>query len=198
MSQIPNIKWDWGDTKVHPAIGYPSTWVGGTNDNTVFGMLKSFNPRIVTPKDVIHSINDYNQGFVSKPPEYYVDVTCSPYGDAYTMLVACLNGDRYFDVILAPVTDYAAEDVSEQLVGQPAAAWGPVLEVFNGCKITDLNERYALGTEPTVTFTCRALRFTLSINGANQTFGDGFSGRTKTDVILGLAEEEEVVVPPTV
>ena len=27
MSQQINIKWDWGDTKVHPAIRYPSSWV---------------------------------------------------------------------------------------------------------------------------------------------------------------------------
>lgn len=189
MSEQINIQWDWGDTKVHPAVGYPSTWVGGTNVKTVFGMLKSFNPRIVTPKDVINSINDYNQGFVSKPPEYYIDLTCAPYGDAYDILLACLNGDRYFDIVLAPITDYTAEGVAEQdNVGQPTTSWGPILEVFNGCKTTDLNERYALGTEPTVTYTCRALRFTLSMVGANQTFGNGFKGRTTTDAILGLAE----------
>jgi len=189
MSEFVSIQWDWGDTKVHPAIQYPSTWIAGSvgSAKTVFGMLKSFNPRIVTPKDVIHSINDYNQGFVSKPPEYYVDLTCSPYGDAYDILLACLNGDRYFDVVLAPVTDYTAEGIDEQdQIGQPAAAWGPVFEIFKGCKITDLNERYAFGTEPTVTFTCRALRFTLSIDGVLKEFGNGFSGRTITDANLGL------------
>ena len=187
MSEMVNIQWDWADTKVHPAIGYPSTWIGGTSVDTLFGMLKSFNPRIVTPKDVIHSINDYNQGFVSKPPEYYIDLTCSPYGEAYNIMMSCLNGDRYFDVVLAPVTNYTPETTAEATnVGQPTASWGPVLEVFKGCKITDLNERYALGTEPTVTFTCRALRFSLSIDGVSQMFGNGFSGRTMTDDLLGL------------
>lgn len=196
MSEITSITWDWGDTKVHPAIQYPSTWVGATApEKTVFGMLKSFNPRIVTPKDVINSINDYNQGFVSKPPEYYVDLTCSPYGEAYNILLSCLNGDRYFDVVLAPITDYATASVEQGSVGQPDAAWGPIYEVFKGCKITDLNERYALGTEPTVTFTCRALRFTLSIDGATKEFGNGFSGRTTTDTNLGLASTTPT--PPT-
>ena len=185
MSELTNIQWDWGDTKVHPAIGYPSSWVGGSSAKTVFGMLKSFNPRIVTPKDVIHSINDYNQGFVSKPPEYYIDLTCAPYGDAYKIMLSCLNGDRYFDVILSPVTDYSPASEAGS-VGQPTASWGPALEVFKGCKITDLNERYALGTEPTVTFTCRALRFTLSVDDVNRTFGNGFSGRTMADSLLGL------------
>lgn len=195
MSEQIKIQWDWGDTKVHPAVGYPSTWVGGTNVKTVFGMLKSFNPRIVTPKDVIHSINDYNQGFVSKPPEYYIDLTCAPYGDAYMIMLSCLNGDRYFDIILAPITDYVDKAIKERgNVGQPDVAWGPVLEIFKGCKITDLNERYALGTEPTVTFTCRALRFTLSINDVDRTFGNGFSGRTMTDSLLGLAEETTEIV----
>lgn len=187
MSEQINIQWDWGDTKVHPAVGYPSTWVGATNLPTVFGMLKSFNPRIVTPKDVIHSINDYNQGFVSKPPEYYIDLTCAPYGDAYKIMLSCLNGDRYFDVVLAPITDYTLPTVEQGNVGQPLTAWGPAKEVFKGCKITDLNERYALGTEPTVTFTCRALRFTLSIDGTDKTFGNGFNGRTMSDPDLDLS-----------
>lgn len=189
MAEFESIQWDWGDTKVHPAVQYPSTHIelASSAEKTVVGMLKSFNPRIVTPKDVINSINDYNQGFVSKPPEYYVDLTCNPYGDAYNILLACLNGDRYFDIVLAPVTDYttAAEQL---LVGQPEAAWGPIFEVFKGCKATDFNERYALGTEPTVTYTCRALRFSWGAGADKKEFGNGFAGRTMADITLGLED----------
>ena len=190
MSVHENVAWDWGDTKVHPAIQYPSSWVSGGDASTtglaqVVGMIKSFNPRITTPKDVINSLNDYNQGFVSKPPEYYVDLTLAPYGTAYEQLLACLNGDRYFDVVLAPITDYGVTLEGIE-VGQPPAAWGPVYEVFRGCKITDLNERYAMGTEPTVTFTCRALRFAWGAGDSRKEFGNGYAGRTITDTLLGL------------
>ena len=191
MSVHKNIQWDWGDTKVHPAIQYPSSWVsGGATEGSpeVVGMIKSFNPRITTPKDVINSLNDSNQGFASKPPEYYVDLTCAPFGDAYIALLACLNGDRYFDIVLAPITDYSVTDENAE-IGQPVAAWGPAYEVFRGCKITDLNERYAMGTEPTVTFTCRALRFAWGAGQDRKEFGNGYAGRTMTDAKLGLTTE---------
>ena len=177
MSENISIEWYWADVKIHPAIRYPRVWVSGTTDTesaTIFGMFKSFNPRIVTPKDVINSINDYNQGMVSKPPEYYVDITCNPYGEAYNLLLAAQNGDRYFDVILLPLADQINEDAKE--VGQPDGAWGPEKEVFIGCKVLNLNERYAMGAEPTVTFACRALRFALQ----DLEFGNGTKGRTYT------------------
>lgn len=188
MSEFQSIQWDWADTKVHPAVRYPSTWVSGTDPTVgdkVIGMVKSFNPRVTTPKDVINSLNDYNQGFVSKPPEYYIDITCSPYGAGYETLLACLNGDRYFDIVLAPITDY---DISEEnvAVAQPTGAWGPELEVFKGCKATDMNERYAMGTEPTVTFTCRALRFAWKPGDVRKEFGNGYAGRVMSDEDLEL------------
>ena len=189
MSVIENVQWDWADTKVHPAVQYPSSWISGATTGAsaqIVGQIKSFNPRITTPKDVINSLNDYNQGFVSKPPEYYVDLTCAPFGTAYEILLGCLNGDRYFDVVLAPVTDYGVT-AEENQVGQPDAAWGPIFEVFKGCKITDLNERYAMGTEPTVTFTCRALRFAWGSGDNRKEFGNGYAGRTITDQKLGLS-----------
>lgn len=184
MAENINIKWDWSDSKVHPAVRYPSTWVQDVDDtetSPLIGMIDSFNPRIVTPKDVVSSINDGNQGMVSKHPEYYIDITCKPFGEAYDLLLAAQNGDRYFDVILLPIDNYISADTKE--VGQPTGAWGPQKEVFVGCKITNLTERYAMGTNPTTTFSARGLRFALR----DVEFGDGKKGRTYTrDQIPGL------------
>ena len=177
MAENINIKIDWADTKVHPAIRYPSSWVDDVDDTEatpLIGMIDSFSPRIVTPKDVISSLNDGNQGFVSKHPEYYIDITCKPHGEGYNMLLACQNGDRYFDIILLPIDNYINADAKE--VGQPAAAWGPQKEVFAGCKVTNMAERYAMNSVPTTTFSCRALRFSLQ----DVEFGDGKKGRTYT------------------
>jgi len=187
MSQNVEIRWDWADTKVHPAVRYPSLWVSGTTDvqkSPLIGMVDSFNPRIVTPKEVINSLSDGNQGMVSKFPEYYIDITCKPFGEGYELLLACQNGDRYFDVILLPLSNYTDEDDVVE-VGQPDAAWGPLKEVFIGCKILNSNERYSMGTTPTVTFSCRGLRFALN----DTTFGNGRLGRSYTrDEIHGLEE----------
>ena len=57
MSEEVNVKWDWADSKVHPAIRYPSEWVEDVDDSDiekVIAMIDSFNPRTVTPKDVIN------------------------------------------------------------------------------------------------------------------------------------------------
>ena len=177
QSELSSVQWDWADTKVHPAIQYPSSWINDpdTDDNDpAIAMVDSFNPRIVTPKDPIHSLNDYNQGFVTKPPEYYVDITCKPFGAGYELLLACQNGDRYFDVILVPMED----NESAVVVGTPKHAWAPQYEVYKACKVTNLSERYAMGTAPTVTFTCRALRFVLDEGNAQVEFGNGKKGRT--------------------
>ena len=122
------------------------------------GGIESFNPRMSTPKDVVNSISDYNQGMVSKPPEYYIDITCKPYGTGYEVLLACQQGDRYFDVILQPMKNYETNQPQAE-VGNPASPWAPGYTVFQGCKIVDTSERYSMGTAPTVTFSCRALRF---------------------------------------
>ncbi len=181
------VKYDWTDAHVHPAIRYPSVWISGASEtiDAVIGLVDSFNPRRVTPKDVINSLSDHNQGFVSKPAEYYIDITTKPFGEGYEMLLACQNGDRYFDIILAP-----AEQFDAQLVGNAAAglnsAWKPGYEVFIGCKVLDNSERYAMGVVPTVTFSCRALRFVWGEGQDAKKFGDGLLGRQMTDAKLGL------------
>lgn len=187
MSQQINVKWDWADTKVHPAIRYPSSWIEGGNasgSEKIIAMVDSFNPRINTPKDVINSLNDYGQGMTSKPPEYFIDITCKPFGDGYSALLGCQNGDRFFDIVLAPLADYGITDQSE--VGQPSGAWAPELVVFEGCKVLSSNERYSYGNVPTVTFSCRSLRYAWG-EGQNQVrVGNGLLGRTTSSTDLGL------------
>lgn len=181
------IKYDWADPHVHPAVRYPSVWVSGagTGIDAVIGVVKSFNPRVSTPKDVIHSLGDYNQGMVSKPPEYYVDITCSPFGTGYEVLMACQNGDRYFDVVLAPAEDFGGT-TGNIAVGRQSS-WAPEYEVFIGCKVVDHTERYAIGTEPTVTFSCRALRFAYGQGTDRKEFGNGNLGRAMSDSNLGIS-----------
>lgn len=187
MSQQTTVKWDWADTKVHPAIRYPSSWVEdapASGSEKIIAMIDSFNPRINTPKDVISSLNDGNQGFVSKFPEYFIDITCKPYGDGYTSLLGCQNGDRFFDIIMAPLANYGTTDESE--VGQPSGAWAPELVVFEGCKVLSSNERYAYGVTPTVTFSCRALRYAWKEGQDQVRVGNGLLGRTTSSSDLGL------------
>ncbi|MBD3352110.1 MAG: hypothetical protein GF364_11540 [Candidatus Lokiarchaeota archaeon] len=187
MSSFVQNKWTWKDTEVHPAVRYPSSWTNETpGDAALVNMVKNFNLRISTPKDVAGSYNEANQGFISKHPEYYVDITCNPYGDGYATLLACMNGDRYFDVVLQDIGNYKTDPTENEEVGLPTGAWGPTYEVFEGCKVIDLNERYAMGTEPTVTFSCRALRFSWKESPNTQKVGNAVDGMYKSDDDLGL------------
>jgi len=185
MSQH-QVKWDWADSKVHPAVRFPSAWVGGTGTPVMIGLIDSFTPRKTTPHDPIHSLSDHNQGLVSRPAEYTVEVTTKPFGSGFLILQACQNGDRYFDIVLQPIEDYAGvTDEDDDNLGNNPSAWAPNYEVFIGCKINDMTERYAIGTTPTVTFTCQALRFQLGDSPSLQ-MGDGYKHRTYTDSQLGL------------
>lgn len=183
-------KWDWADSKVHPAVRYPSVWVGitGTAD-TVIGMVDSFNPRKSTPHDAIHSLSEHNQGFATRPVEYTIDITTKPFGDGFKILEACQNGDRYFDIVLQPIDQYTAATTDDETgsLGNNPSAWGPGYEVFIGCKVNDNAQRYAIGTVPTVTFTCQGLRFSLSSGLTNESFGDGYIHRTLSDSDIGLS-----------
>ncbi len=74
------VKWDWADSKVHPAVRHPSAWVGGSTVTTVIGLVDSFTPRKTTPHDPIHSLSEHGQGFSTRPAEYTVEVTTKPFG----------------------------------------------------------------------------------------------------------------------
>ena len=180
------VKWDWADSKVHPAVRYPSAWVGTAGQPKIIGLIDSFAPRKTTPHDAIHSLSEHGQGFASRPGEYIVEITTKPFGDGFDILQACQNGDRYFDIILQPLDEYEGitEEQTEGLGNNPSA-WSPGYEVFIGCKVNDEGERYAVGTVPTVTFTCQALRFQLGDTDP-VVVGDGFTHRTYTDTKLGL------------
>ena len=56
-----DIKGDWHDLAVVPAVRYPSTWVAGASAGSidvVIATVESFNPRISTPGEIIDSLNN--------------------------------------------------------------------------------------------------------------------------------------------
>jgi hypothetical protein len=183
-------QYDWADLRVHPGVKYPSAWVGVTAVPIAIGMVDSFTPRKTTPHDIIDSLNDHNQGMSTKAARYTVDVTVKPFGSGFEILQACQNGDRYFDVVLQPLADYAGAPSQvtglnpRDSAGEPTSNWGPGSEVFIGCKVNDSSERFSIGTVPTVTFSCSALRF--KYGSTNKEFGNGYQNRLTTDDALGL------------
>lgn len=186
MSWAPT-HYDWADAKLVPAIAYPSAWIATQGSGVICGMLESFNPRNNTPHDIIDSINNHNQGTVKKPARYTVDLVSLPYGKAFELLQMVQNGDRYFDVILAPLQFFDASGALDTGAGLPINAWATEYSVYKGCKVEDKGGRYSMGTKPAVTFSCIAMRYTYDPTGTvNVTVGDGWTGPSTSDLSHGI------------
>lgn len=184
-------KYTWDDSKVHPAVRYPAAAdisdEENVPDSTLIAMVDSFNPRTTTPKNVIHSLNSHNQGMADLPHEYYVDITCKPYGSGYAILSQCQHNNRYFDILLQPLGDIDSEYSGHEGVGLQEEAWGPALEVYARVKVVDKSENYAKESDiPSVTFNCRAMR-KASFDDTNIEYGDGQTERTQADDDIDLA-----------
>jgi len=187
-----DVPYDWSDAKLVPAISYPSTWVtDATNaaQERVMAMIESFNPRTSTPKDIIDSINNHNQGTVKKPKRFTFDVVTLPYGKAFELLQMCQLGDRYFDIILAPAENFEEAPITDDGdVGQPDNTWATELAVFKGAQVIDKAERYAVGTKPTITFSCIAMRYVFNKLSQQKKveIGAGYIGAQQSDTKLGI------------
>lgn len=193
MSAWKDVKIDWSDAKVVPAIRYPSVWIGTDSDTTktqeiVFATIESFNPRASTPGDIIDSYNNHNQGNVERPARYTMDLVVMPYGDGFKLIHKMQAGRRYFDIVLARAEDHDSSQDASDDVGLPTQkAWALVRVVFVGCKVRDQNQRYSIGAKPLVTFSCTALRYTFNESQAvNIQLGSGFKGVNASDAELGL------------
>lgn len=178
----------WDDSKVHPAVRYPAGGTTtGSKSETLIAMVDTFNPRTTTPKNVIHSLNSHNQGLADLPHEYYVDITCKPYGSGYAILSQCQHNNRYFDILLQPLADSTSSSYTgNENIGLQDDAWSPGLEVYGRAKVIDKSESYAKESDvPSVTFNCRAMR-KISFDESDVEYGDGQTERTRSDTEIAL------------
>lgn len=183
------VEVDWSDSEVVPAIRYPSTRLGVDNTiDYVFTTIESFNPGRETPGEIMDSLNNHNMGNIEQPARFTVEIAVFPHGKAFDLLNKCSMGRRYFDVVLAPADYFDSNLTPDSNIGKPEGVWNPVKQVYKGCKVRRVSERYAIGTKPIITFSCTALSFG-SDQGANGTIieiGNGVKGFTATDADLRL------------
>lgn len=183
------VQVDWSDSEVVPAIRYPSTRLGVDETvDYVFATVESFNPGRETPGEIMDSLNNHNMGNIEQPARFTLEIAVFPHGKAFDLINKCSIGRRYFDVILAPADYFDGSLAPDANVGMPTDVWNPVKELFKGCKVRRVSERYAIGTKPIVTFSCTALRFGSDQNadGTSIEIGDGVSDLTATDTAIGL------------
>lgn len=180
------VKADWHDLNVVPGIKYPSSYLGLTAGiNEVFAVVDNFNIGVNTPGEILDSINNHNMGNMEHPARYTVDIAVFPRGEAFDLLNKCQIGRRYFDLVFQQASDYEGFSVSSD-VGQVKDMWNPEYVVFEGCKVRDKNERYALRTKPLVTFNCTALRYVFGQGDLSVITGPGYTAENTADDDLGI------------
>lgn len=188
------VKADWSDSEVIPAIRYPSTWINSDDESVdyVFTTIESFNPRKETPGDIMDSLNNHNMGNIEMPARYTIDIVTFPRGKGYDLLNKCQNGRRYFDLVLMQADSFDSNLTPNTNVGKPTGVWNHIRTVFKACKVRSSDERYAVGAKPTVTFNCTALRYVFDqgLDGGVD-LGDGIISVTKDDATHRITDIQE-------
>lgn len=185
-----NVKADWTDAAVIPAIRYPSAWLDNANaeelEDQVFAVIDNFSIGDSTPGEINDSLNNQNMGNIEQPARYTSEITVFPTSDAFKLMKYVQNGRRYFDLVFMPASNFEGADAITGLSAQ--GVWGLEKQVHVGCKVRDADQRYAIGTKPTVTFSCTALRSNVKASEdiSSLGFGDGHAYGNTSDEDLGI------------
>jgi len=188
MSESPKkafLKWE-----VKPVwkITYPSRLVGGTQKEIIiFGVDRSM-PDIVRDYARIHSVEQFNQGYVPRPSDFRITIAAKENGAAFEVIRRLSIGGIMFDIqcdVLsadteAPVINKSAynEEELENFYGtwMTKISDGKIviggMEQFIGCVVTRESSTVDVGTIPVREFECMALRHAI-LDDVDLIEGDG-------------------------
>jgi len=179
------LKWE-----VKPVwyIVYPSLLVGGAGKTVpVFGVDRSM-PDIVRDYARIHSVEQFNQGYVPRPSDFRITLAVKENGAAFEIIRRLSIGGIMFDVYCDILSDdtptpninqsvYTAEEL-ENFYGtwMTSIRDGDVvvagMEKFIGCVITRESSTVDIGMIPVREFECMALRHAI-LDDVELVEGDG-------------------------
>lgn len=182
--------YSWGDTRMTFCIKYPSekdSLDTGTEVKHYIVGIERVVPRTESPHDPIDSIQEYNQGLRTRQKRYFFTLTTKEKGSGFVMLMALQEGDRYFDIVIAPDTVVRAGTLA---IATTKQLWGLVKAMYVGCKVNGSSATYEIADIPRRDFDGIAIRVGYDMwddsGMIGELFGDGFSGPAKTDAELGL------------
>lgn len=145
-------------------IRYPSELVGDEVETfTIFGVDRG-GLDIVRNWDKIHSVEQFNQGFVAKPEDFTFTIAIKERGEAFEKIRRLAIGGVLFDV----VCDLVRENDSSVYGDRPEETteagldnyipWLDGFEQFKGCLIQREGQTVELATFPVREFECEFLR----------------------------------------
>jgi len=183
--------YSWEDVKMTFAVVYPSQFLGEpavTKTRYIVG-IERVTPRTESPHDPVDSIQEYNQGLITKQKRYSFTATTKERGSGFEMLMALQEADRYFDLVIAP--EATLHDGSFE-ISTDKKLWTLVETMYVGCKVNSSSATYEIADIPRRDFDCVGLRSKYQMWDAtgmkNIIFGDGNVGPSQSDFDLGLTE----------
>jgi hypothetical protein len=146
-------------------IAYPSTLIGiPTETFTVFGVDRG-GLDIVRNWEKIHSIEQFNQGFVAKPEDFTFTVAVKERGSSFEKLRRLGIGGIMFDVTCDLVREADKSTIYGDRPEETTAAglenyipWLDGFENFKGCIVQREGQTVELATFPVREFECEFLR----------------------------------------
>jgi len=145
-------------------ISYPSTLIGTPEETfTIFGVDRG-GLDIVRNWEKIHSVEQFNQGFVAKPEDFTFTLASKERGEAFEKIRRLAIGGILFDVecdLLREVDDSIYGDRPEETVDAGLDGYVPWLdgfEKYKGCIVQREGQTVELATFPVREFECEFLR----------------------------------------
>lgn len=145
-------------------ISYPSILIGAPIETFIIFGVDRGGLDIVRNWDKIHSVEQFNQGFVAKPEDFTFTLACKERGSAFEKIRRLGIGGILFDV----ECDLLRENDSSIYGDRPEETteaglddyipWLDGFEIYKGCLIQREGQTIELATFPVREFECEFLR----------------------------------------
>jgi len=164
MSEIVNNKdFLWWEVKPYWKVSAPSVIVGTPTETfPIYGVERS-SGEINRDWERIHSVEQFNQGFVAKPEDIRFTIAVKEHGPAFEKLRRLSKGGVIFDVTCDLIGDNVADeghysDNRGELSDENYIQWMDGFEKYIGCVVSRESQTIEIGTFPIREFECMALR----------------------------------------
>jgi hypothetical protein len=170
MSEIKNNNdFLWWEVKPYWKVSAPSIIVATpTIEFPIYGVDRS-SGEINRDWERIHSVEQFNQGFVAKPTDIRFTIAVKEHGKAFEQLRRLAKGGILFDVTCDLITDDVADsgyygDNKGELSDSNFIQWMDGFEKYVGCVVSRESQTVEIGTFPIREFECMALRHVILEN----------------------------------
>lgn len=164
MSEIRNNKdFLWWEVKPYWKVSAPSVIVGTpTVFFNIYGVDRS-SGEINRDWERIHSVEQFNQGYVAKPEDIRFTIAVKEHGPAFEKLRRLAKGGIIFDVECNLIRDDTSADIRAgdnqgELDDSEYVQWMDGFEKYIGCVVSRESQTIEIGTFPIREFECMALR----------------------------------------